>query len=426
MISNVTHTADPSLPGDTLHTTIRLAGTAADGRPGLSYRYHRDSVRVHANVVAATHGETIQQVLGSGDATKRFQRFELKRPPLTHVAAPIPAGAAPELEVRVNGTRWRLARSLVDLDERGRGYVIATDDEGVTKVVFGDGATGARPPTGAENVSAEYRTGIGVAGNVEARTIDTLIDRPLGVTKVINPIAASGGADPESRDLARSNAPLAVMALDRLVSVADYADFARTFAGIVKADAQLLTLGRRRILHLTVALDDDGRLDPNGALARNLRQALTDFGDPRLQLVIEERQVRLVVLSARVRISADERWETIEPSIRTRLTGALGFARRELGAGMAASEVIAAIQGTRGVAYVDLDRLDWVDEDRLTTTSVERTELAGRRPSLTRPQTAIAASLAHVDPKSGLIIPAQLAYADASSADAVVLEELER
>ena len=54
---------------------------------------------------------------------------------------------------------------------------------------------------------------------------------------------ASGGAGKETRDQARKNAPLAVMALDRLVSVQDYEDFARVFAGIGKARAVELSDG---------------------------------------------------------------------------------------------------------------------------------------------------------------------------------------
>ena len=39
----------------------------------------RDSVVVHANVALATHGETVSQILGAGNAAQAFQRFELKR-----------------------------------------------------------------------------------------------------------------------------------------------------------------------------------------------------------------------------------------------------------------------------------------------------------------------------------------------------------
>lgn len=434
MLGGVDHSADPARPGETLHTFLALAGTAASGSAGLSYAYRRDSVRIYGNVVRATHGETVRQVLGSGDGSVALQRFPLGRSPLTHVSAPTPTGAAPELEVRVHGVRWQLSPSLVELASSDRAYIIRTDDDVVTTVVFGDGRHGARLPSRAENVTAEYRTGIGLDGNVPARRIDTLIDRPLGVKEVINPIEASGGADRESRDRARANAPLAVMALDRLVSVRDYADFARTFAGIDKADAQLLPTGRRRVLHLTVALAGDAPLDRNSDLYRNLRQTLDRFGDPGLEIRIDERRLRLVVLSARVRIAADVLWEQVEPLARVALDGVLGFERRELGRGIARSEAMTAIHEVHGVEYVDVDVFDWVDDARIlglgggdgdgdavgsASVSASRRRAAGPGSNA-----VIDARPARIDERTGAIVPAELVYADPTLRDTVILEEL--
>ena len=54
---------------------------------GLENSFVRDSVRINANVALATHGETVSEVLGSGDARMSFQKFELKRNfRVTHVS----------------------------------------------------------------------------------------------------------------------------------------------------------------------------------------------------------------------------------------------------------------------------------------------------------------------------------------------------
>ena len=70
-----------------------------------------------------------------------------------------------------------------------------------------------------------------------AGAITTLIDRPLGVSGVTNPLGATGGQDPQSVDDIRTNAPLSVLTLGRAVSITDYQNFAATFAGIAKAYA---------------------------------------------------------------------------------------------------------------------------------------------------------------------------------------------
>ena len=323
------------LPGDKTHSTLLLANE------GLSYCYKPDTLTIYGNVAKATHGETRSEVLGSGDASKALQQFSLKQSPLTHVAATTPSGAESTLEVYVNDVRWHEAKSVAGPQPTDRRFITRTDDRDEVTAVFGDGE---RLPTGVENVKAVYRTGIGKAGNVEAEQISQLATRPLGLRGVINPRPATGGADRETRDQARRNAPLAVMALDRLVSVQDYEDFARTFAGIGKASATRLSDGRRQLVHLTIAGADDVPIAEDSDLYRNLGQALRQFGDPHQPIQVDVRELILLIISARVRVEPDYRWESVEPKIRAALLDDLSFERRELGQDVLLSEVIGAMQ----------------------------------------------------------------------------------
>ena len=54
----------------------------------LENRYKRDTVIINANIAKATHGETKQEVLGSGDPSQQHQEFVLKEKPLTYISAP--------------------------------------------------------------------------------------------------------------------------------------------------------------------------------------------------------------------------------------------------------------------------------------------------------------------------------------------------
>ena len=235
---------------------------------------------IYANVVKATHGETRSEVLGSGDGSKALQQFALRQPPLTYVSASTPEGVESTLKIFVNDVQWREAETIFGLLPADRRFITRASDDEVTTAVFGNGKQGARLPTGVENVRAVYRQGLGKAGNVKADQITLLVARPLGVKAVVNPLRASGGADKESRDQARKNVPLALMALDRLVSTQDYEDFARTFAGVGKAFATRLSDGRRELVHVTIAGADDIPIDATSDLFRNLSQALRKFGDP--------------------------------------------------------------------------------------------------------------------------------------------------
>jgi predicted phage baseplate assembly protein len=422
MVSEVAHRlatapgTSHALPGDALHTFIRFAEP-------LAFRFKRDSVKVHANVVEATHGETKLEVLGSGDATRPFQTFALKQPPLTYVAAPTAKGAESTLELRVNEVLWREAEHLAGLGPADRRYQIRIEEEGRTSVVFGDGKRGARLPTGLENVEARYRSGIGRDGNVGAGRITLLLSRPLGLKEVTNPIRAAGGADRESRDQARRNAPLPTRALDRLVSVQDYADFARAFAGIGKASAVELSDGTRQLVHVTVAGAADVPLSPSADVFENLLRALRELGDPHQPLELAIRELLLLVVAARIRVAPDYAWDDVEPRLRAAMLAAFGFERRELGQDVLQAEVLGVVQGVPGVAYADLDTLAALREDDLARADPSSVlALAQRVPvELARFRTA-AERAAAADPSP--IAPAQIAVLTPDVPDTLVLSEL--
>ena len=352
MVEAVEQGIDPDLPGDSLHSTLVLAND------GLAYSYRRDTVKVLANVVRATHGQSRNEVLGNGDGAQAMQAFVLKQPPLTFTSASNPDGVASSLQVRVDGLLWHEVRNLAFAAAVDRSFVTRTGDDGKTTVTFGDGVHGRRLSTGAANVVARYRNGIGSPGNVAARQVSLLASRPLGVKDVVNPLPASGGADPETRDQARVNVPLAVMALDRLVSIPDYANFSRTFGGVGKAAAVALAGGVR----VTIAGAGDIRIDTTSDVYRNLLSSLQIYGDPSLPVALDVRELLALSLSAKVGLAADYAWEFVEPVIRATLLEAFGFERSALAQNVYLSQVIACIQGVQGVAWVDVDAFDTLDE----------------------------------------------------------------
>jgi predicted phage baseplate assembly protein len=409
------------LNGDTLHTRITFA------KP-LAYCYKRETVLIYGNVAKATHGETRQEVLGSGNAAQSMQTFRLKQSPLTFTSAASISGTESTLEVRVNDVLWHEAPNLLDLDSRDRGFISDIDDDGQTAIIFGTGQLGARLPTGVENIRATYRSGIGKPGNVKAEQISLLATKPLGVKEVINPIRASGGADREGRDQARKNAPLAVMALDRLVSTQDYADFARTFAGVGKASAVRISDGLRELVHVTIAGADDIPIDKTSDLYRNLTEALQRYGDPYLPVQIDVREVLALVIAANVKVLPDYQWETVEPRIRVALLDHFGFEKQELGEDVSPSAVIATIQNVRGVDYVDLDALEALGEAKLIarleppTGNVIVDGMPDRTPVNARLPRRVVVQAARMIGRT--IQPAQLAYLQANVPDTLILNEV--
>lgn len=320
--------------------------------------YARNSTRINANVAPATHGESVEVMLGSGDGGQADQSFVLNQKPLTYISANTPSGRSSTLQLRVNDVLWSEVPMLHGAPPDARVYETLHSDDAVTKINFGDGGEGARLPSGESNVRATYRKGIGTAGNVDTGQLTTLLSRPLGVSDVVNPEAATGGEDAESLLRARSNAPLTVLTIERVVSENDYANFSRAFAGIDKAHALWISVGPARGMFLTIAGIDGEAVPESSDTFRNLRDALVTYGDPLVPLRIANYvQVRFRCRLS-IKVQAEYEVERVLDSVDAALRTHFGFAQRSLGQTVSADEVIAVAQAISGVEGVHLTRLN--------------------------------------------------------------------
>jgi hypothetical protein len=348
--------------------------------------YKRDSVVVHGNVARATHGETVQQLLGSGRASSPFQRFTLAHDPLTYLQSTTdPSGAAAALKVSVNDVRWDDVPTLYGAGKSDRSYALRTDEAGKNYVQFGDGTHGSRLPSGSNNVRAKYRKGIGAAGNVKEGALAQLLDRPLGVKGVSNPTAASGGVDAETEESARASIPLGVRTLGRAVSLLDYADYARAFSGVVKAHAVVLPLRAGRTIVVTVAFEGGDRLD-------DLRTSLRTHGDPHVDVVVLAGTTKTFRLALKVAVDPAYDADTVLAAVEAALRDAYAFDARDFGEPVYHSGIDAAAHAVPGVLAVDVDRL-------YTGTSAGLSErLLAQQPAVGVNGTAIAAGVLELDP----------------------------
>lgn len=359
----------------------------------LAHAYRRDTVRICGNVALSTHGETVAEVLGDGDATRTFQSFRLKSGPLTHVSARNARGMAPAIELRVNRVRWDLAEDFRAAGPQDRVFTLRIDQDGGTRVVFGDGIHGARLPTGQGNVEAIYRRGAGLSGHLEAGQLSLLATRPAGLKGVSNPLPPSGGADAERLDQARRNAPMGVLTLGRAVSLRDYEDFARGFASVAKARADWTFDGFARPITITVAGQGGAILPESGDDMRNLRAALAAAGEHDLRVSVRNHQPVGFGLRARLFADPAHMTEDVIAGARAAVLAAFSFDARALGQGVSQAQVIAALQSAPGVLGVDLDALHTGTTEALQprlTAAVGRPDLAGAPP--------VAAELLVLDP----------------------------
>jgi baseplate J-like protein len=323
--------------------------------------YDRSKAFVCANIVRATHGETVSEVAGSGDAAAVGQSFMLKQSPLTYVSAATPDGRESTLEVRVNGLKWAEVPSLFEQEPAARVYALRQDGDGKTIAQFGDGVEGARLPSGQDNIRFTYRKGLGSAGNLDAGRLTTLLGRPLGVKSATNFIEATAGEDEESLDDGRSNAPLTMLTLGRAVSLQDYADFARSFAGITRAQAVWIGSGTGRGIFVSVAGPGGAAVEADSDTMINLMTALRRYGDPLVPLTVQSYADVPFTLEAQVAVAEDADADEVLTHVEQALRDHYSFDARDFGQIVSIDEVMSVIQGVTGIEGVDINALYRLD-----------------------------------------------------------------
>ena len=311
----------------------------------------RIPVRALGNVIRATRGQTVaNEVLGSGDGTATFQRFRLRKQPLTYLRdATAPDGRRSTLAVRVDGLLWREVSSFFGAGPTNPVYIVRHDADQRTEITFGDGVRGSRLPTGVDNVVATYRYGSG-AETSPPGTITQLVGQVPGLRRVKNPVAPSGGADPDAPADLRRNAPRSALTFGRAIGVPDFEAIARDL-GVVNARATWGWAGaaqRAAVIVWVIADSDDTAAAVGDALA-----AEAAIGTP-----ISVIRARPVAAALALELAVDPRFDpaAVTDAVRAVLlddqTGFFGAAAIEIGRPRFRSALLEAVTSVAGVGAV--------------------------------------------------------------------------
>ena len=316
----------------------------------------RTPVEVFGNVVMASRGESVfNEVLGSGDAGQTFQSFTLANKPLTYFNdASAPRGRRNTLEVRVNGIVWEEATSFYGKGPDDEIYVVRENDEQESTITFGDGCRGARLPTGVDNVTATYRHGAGAA-KPPAGAIGQLAKPVQGLGRVVNPVAAGGGADADRPRDIRTNAPAGALILGRAVSLPDFEALALEFGGVVNAQAEWIwdETFQGAVAKIWFISDGDHIADP-------LRAYLIGMAEPSTPLVAEKAKAQpslanpqlVIDLLIHERFNPDRVALQAHQALTNKKNGILALQNIPIGGPLFRSRIFAVVLGVQGVLAV--------------------------------------------------------------------------
>jgi len=234
---------------------------------------------------------------------------------------------------------------------------------------------GRVPPKGRQIRFASYRLGGGVVGNVGEETITALRSAIPYVDSVINYEAARGGTDAETLDSAKLRAPKTLRTNTRAVTAEDFEYLALEVSSQVArakcissgdgTDGQSPPPGVVRLLLVPSVLDNEGYIPIEELeLPRHVREQVQLYLDERrlltTRLDIATPEYVPVSVSVQVRAKKHSVREQIAAHVERRLyqyinpiCGGADGNGWPFGRSLSLPEIYAALQGIRGVDYIE-------------------------------------------------------------------------
>jgi hypothetical protein len=338
-----------------------------------------DDVAVaRGNLVLADHGRTVRhEAVLDQPPGRRAARLALpERPVSRRVPASLgepahrlltidPHAAAPEVRVaaaapgEVAPDEWTPVGDLLGSGPFDRHIVVESEEDGRATVRFASGGLGLAPPDGAQ-LAARYRVGTGTRGNIGAGKLVHIIPPPgaPAIDSVRNPLAAWGGAEPESAERVRRLAPVAFrLEQRRAVTAEDYAQAAELHPDVDRAVARFLWTGSW--LTVFLAIDPRGREDIPPAMELSIRAWVERFMQTGYDLEVHGPVFVPLEIEADVCVGREHFRSDVEQALLEALDTRSGFFhpdRFTFGTPLRLSELYAAMQAVPGVASVVVTR----------------------------------------------------------------------
>lgn len=271
--TQVTTTFVESLNAPIIFETIADVSVPAGGGTaavGVIQGETQGSVAFSMGILTGNTFTVLVEPLGTSDGSI-LQEYSLSNNPVIGGSVTVwvenPAyNAAALINTADPLVQWFEVSTLQDAISTDIAWSQTTDENGVVTISFGDDINGAVPPAGLK-LYAGYRVGGGTIGNLSSNQI-TDIASPITGVAVSSSTAMTGGADAESIDQIRVNAPRAYRTQDRAVTLADFGNLALGVSSVSQANAVANTYS-----NVTVYLTAVGNTTPT----QGLLDVVTDY-----------------------------------------------------------------------------------------------------------------------------------------------------
>lgn len=282
----------------------------------------------------------------------------------------------------VSGSQqWSHVQYLVDSGPNDMVFTSFVDSTGVTNIEFGDNINGLVPPVGLV-VWATYTVGEGSEGNQAAGVVGTLVFPVdglfiplLGDGVTYNSSAMSGGADPESNDSIRANAPQAFQTQNRAVSPADFQALALNVPGVTVASAVANHSTSVSLYVLGPSLQAPGQGLINNILAyfagKTLAGVTLSVATPSLIPIDVGSPSGGGVNEMQLQVKPNYLQATAQTNVQTALTNLFQPPSTSFGQLLTVGEIYSTVMSVPGVAWCVIPLFTREDVPQTTTNSIQ-------------------------------------------------------
>lgn len=271
-------------------------------------------------------------------------------------------------EVTETWVFWTEVLDFFDSTEKSRHYTL---NRATGQLQFGDGVNGMIPPAGDDNIKAfSYQAGGGANGNIGAGEIKTLKSAVAGVDKVLNLVAADGGADTATLDEMLEIGPAMISHRNRAVTVEDFEWLAKQASRkVVKVRclSNSNNKGQREVGWVTVIIVPDSKEDkpqPSLELKRKVQKYLETHSANTLMsaqhIHVDDPSYVEISVSSDVFVTSIDVASEVEREVKSKLkaffhplTGGPEEKGWEFGRDVSASDIYVLLEDIAGVDHVE-------------------------------------------------------------------------
>ncbi len=290
---------------------------------------------------------------------RKVETFTDTGEPNAHVSLTGTRIAQGSLRVLINEQAWREVLHFQESGGEDEHFEVETDGLDRTRILFGDGVRGATPLGGAA-IHVSYLETLGAGGNLGAGIVTELSGpihqdgEPVAVN-VTNPVPATGGADRESVEHARRQAPAEVRAVWKALTKDDYKALAEDYPGVAKAQVlDVNDCANIRYYQVNLAVAPRGGGPPSALLKRDLAAFLESCKVITIEINLFEPVYRPVSIDADIHVYSGEDLDLVRRRIEQALADYFDFERMDFGRAVPSSDLIALLDGVRGVSHAHL------------------------------------------------------------------------